>query len=197
MEDEALSIEEPVLSSESMTVAAEDPAATFARLLDRSLDRQYRLATAILGDPIEAEDAVHDAALVAWRGFGKLRDIDRFDAWFGRILVNGCRDRLRARRRRPIVGALPMLGNLDAGRGRSGTTGIRSPRSATGTSSTGRSRRSIPDHVVVIALRFASDLSIAEIAARVGIPEGTVKSRLHHALRRLRTALERASEERS
>ena len=78
MEDEALSIEEPVLSSESMTVAAGDPTATFARLLDRSLDRQYRLATAILGDPIEAEDAVHDAALVAWRGFGKLRDVDRF-----------------------------------------------------------------------------------------------------------------------
>ena len=42
----------------------------------------------------------------------------------------------------------------------------------------------------MIALRFASDLSIAEIATRVGIPEGTVKSRLHHALRRLRTALE-------
>jgi RNA polymerase sigma-70 factor (ECF subfamily) len=197
VEDEALSIEEPVLSSESMTVAAEDPAATFARLLDRSLDRQYRLATAILGDPIEAEDAVHDAALVAWRGFGKLRDIDRFDAWFGRILVNGCRDRLRARRRRPIVGALPMLGNLDAGRGRSGTT--RDPVAAVGDRD--ELERAIatldPDHVGVIALRFASDLSIAEIAVRLGIPEGTVKSRLHHALRRLRTALERASEERS
>ena len=144
MEDEALSIEEPVLSSESMTVAAGDPTATFARLLDRSLDRQYRLATAILGDPIEAEDAVHDAALVAWRGFGKLRDVDRFDAWFGRILVNGCRDRLRARRRRPIIGALPMLGNLDAGRGQGGSA--RDPVTAVAdrTSWTGRSRPSIP-----------------------------------------------------
>ena len=190
MEDEALSIEEPVLSSESMTVAAGDPTATFARLLDRSLDRQYRLATAILGDPIEAEDAVHDAALVAWRGFGKLRDVDRFDAWFGRILVNGCRDRLRARRRRPIIGALPMLGNLDAGRGQGGSA--RDP--VTAVADRDELDRAIatldPDHVVVIALRFASDLSIAEIATRVGIPEGTVKSRLHHALRRLRTALE-------
>lgn len=195
MEDGALPIEEPVLSSESMTIAAGDPAATFARLLDRSLDRQYRLATAILGDPIEAEDAVHDAALVAWRGFGKLRDIDRFDAWFGRILINGCRDRLRARRRRPIVGALPMLGNLDAGRGRGGPPG--DPFAAV--ADRDELDRAIatldPDHVVVIALRFASDLSIAEIAARVGIPEGTVKSRLHHALRRLRTALDRGSEE--
>jgi RNA polymerase sigma-70 factor, ECF subfamily len=190
VEDEALSIEEPVLSSESMTVAAGDPTATFARLLDRSLDRQYRLATAILGDPIEAEDAVHDAALVAWRGFGKLRDVDRFDAWFGRILVNGCRDRLRARRRRPIIGALPMLGNLDAGRGQGGSA--RDP--VTAVADRDELDRAIatldPDHVVVIALRFASDLSIAEIATRVGVPEGTVKSRLHHALRRLRTALE-------
>ena len=81
---------------------------------------------------------MHDAALVAWRGFGKLRDVDRFDAWFGRILVNGCRDRLRARRRRPIVGALPMLGNLDAGRRRgadgsgSGRRGRRSRRAGPG-----------------------------------------------------------------
>ena len=194
MEDEALSSEEPVLSSESMTVAAEDPAATFARLLDRSLDRHYRLATAILGDPIEAEDAVHDAALVAWRGFGKLRDIDRFDAWFARILVNGCRDRLRARRRRPIVGALPMLGSLDAG----GTRGASDRDPVAAVADRDELDRAIatldPDHVVVIALRFASDLSIAEIATRVGIPEGTVKSRLHHALRRLRTALEPGSE---
>ena len=190
MEDEALPIEEPVLSSESMTVAAEDPAATFARLLDRSLDRQYRLATAILGDPIEAEDAVHDAALVAWRGYGKLRDIDRFDAWFGRILVNGCRDRLRARRRRPIIGALPMLGNLDAGRDRD-PAGRNPVDAIADRDELDRAIATLdPDHVVVIALRFASDLSIAEIAARVGIPEGTVKSRLHHALRRLRTVLE-------
>ncbi len=186
-----------MLSSESMTVATGDPAATFARLLDRSLDRHYRLATAILADPIEAEDAVHDAALMAWRGFGKLRDIDRFDAWFARILVNGCRDRLRARRRRPIVGALPMLGNLDAGR----TRGVadRDPMAAVGErDELDRAMAALdPDHVVVVALRFAGDLSIPEIAIRLGIPEGTVKSRLHHALRRLRTALERGSEERS
>ena len=69
----------------------------------------------ILGDPVEAEDAVHDAAVVAWRGFAGLRDRDRFEAWFGRILVNGCRDRLRRRRRRPIVAWIPMLGDLDAG----------------------------------------------------------------------------------
>jgi RNA polymerase sigma factor (sigma-70 family) len=75
----------------------------FARLADRQLDASYRLAAVILGDALEAEDAVSDATLAAWRSFGSLRDLARFDAWFARILVNGCRDRLRRRRRRPIV----------------------------------------------------------------------------------------------
>jgi hypothetical protein len=42
------------------------------------------LATVILGDPVEAEDATHDAAVRAWERWGSLRDPDRFDAWFGR-----------------------------------------------------------------------------------------------------------------
>jgi RNA polymerase sigma-70 factor (ECF subfamily) len=60
------------------------------------------LAAVILGDPVEAEDATHDAALRAWERWGSLRDPDRFDAWFGRIVVNECRDRLRRRRLRPL-----------------------------------------------------------------------------------------------
>ena len=66
----------------------------FRRLVERQLDASYRLAAVILGDRVEAEDAVHDAAVAAWQGFAALRDPDRFDAWFRRILVNGCRDRV-------------------------------------------------------------------------------------------------------
>ena len=47
-----------------------------------------------------------------------------------------------------------------------------------------------PDHVVVIALRFFADLPIGEIARRLGIPEGTVKSRLHNGLKQLKAAVE-------
>ena len=80
---------------------AEDARArAFADLVDRrAIDAAYRYATLILGDRNEAEDATHDAALTAWRRFADLRDPARFDAWFGRILANTCRDRLRARRR--------------------------------------------------------------------------------------------------
>jgi len=78
-------------------------ARVFAELVDRrALDRAYRYATLMLGNRTDAEDATHDAALTSWRKFGELRDPARFEAWFGRILVNECRDRLRSRRRLPI-----------------------------------------------------------------------------------------------
>ena len=63
-------------------------AAAFADLVDRrALDSAYRFATLMLGDRGDAEDATHDAAVMAWRHFGELRDPHRFEAWFGRILV--------------------------------------------------------------------------------------------------------------
>lgn len=100
-------MEGPALSETRDGIPADpdaDRARTFARLVDRrALDRAYRYATLLLGDPTDAEDAVHDAALVAWRRFRDLRDPARFEAWFGRILVNACRDRLRARRHLPVV----------------------------------------------------------------------------------------------
>jgi RNA polymerase sigma-70 factor, ECF subfamily len=180
-----------VLASRTVQGTMDDRATAFAALLDRGLDGQYRLAAVILGDPVEAEDAVHDAAVVAWRGFAGLRERDRFEAWFGRILVNGCRDRLRARRRGPVVIPIPTfepagqaLRTTDDGGGAVATRDL-----------LGRALADLdPDHAIVVALRYYADLTVPEIAARIGIAEGTVKSRLHHALRRLRTSVERAEE---
>ncbi len=97
-------IDEEVSSLRPLALATADARATaFRRLVGFELDRAYRLAAVILGDRFEAEDAVHDAAENAWRRWSDLRDPDRFEAWFGRILVNVCRDRLRRRGRRTIV----------------------------------------------------------------------------------------------
>ena len=76
----------------------DDAHARFLQLARRDLDRAYRLAGLILGDALEAEDAVQDALLRAWRSAGTVRDLEGFQAWFDQILVNGCRDRLRRRR---------------------------------------------------------------------------------------------------
>lgn len=86
----------------ALTGSGAERAAAFSEPLDRSLDRSYRLAATILGNQQEGEDATHDAALRAWTAVPSLRDPAKFDAWFQRILVNVCRNRLRARRR-PLI----------------------------------------------------------------------------------------------
>ena len=158
-------------------------AEAFARLIHDDLERYYALAGAILGDAVEAQDAVHDAAVTAWQRFGDLRDEARFPAWFDRILVNGCRERLRVRRRRHVVDiAVAPESVLPASRDH-----------AAGVADAVAVERAVraldPDHVIVVMLRYEADLTIPQIAHRLGIPEGTVKSRLHHARRQMRNAL--------
>ncbi len=164
----------------------------FGALTERHLDGAYRLATIILGDAMEAEDAVHDAAIAAWRSWSSLRDRDRFEAWFSRIVVNACRDRLRSRRRRPIVELTPdRIGEVV---GLARHDGI---ESVAARDALARAFAVLdPDERIVIVLRFWRDLTVDDIAERTGTPSGTVKSRLHHALGRLRTALTIAENDR-
>jgi RNA polymerase sigma-70 factor (ECF subfamily) len=184
-----LLVGEPALERDGRPTphVADARADAFRDLADRHLDGAYRLAAVILGDRVEAEDAVHDAAVAAWRGFDDLRDASRFEPWFRRILVNGCRDRLRARARHRIV---------DVGRE------LAEPEhpSIADPSETAAARDALdramgvlgPDHQVVIALRFGADMTVPAVAEALGIAEGTVKSRLHHALGRLRAAMTEA-----
>ncbi len=156
--------------------------AAFERLTDRRLLRAYRLAAIVLHDAADAEDAVHDAAVLAWTRFDELRDQDRFDAWFDRIVVNVCRRRLLGRRVRPLGSdALPEVPQADGAGARAERAALRQALD-----------RLTPEHRAVIALRHLDGLSIAEIAQRTGEREGTVKSRLHYALRELRAAYDAA-----
>jgi RNA polymerase sigma-70 factor (ECF subfamily) len=145
----------------------------------RSADA-YRLARAILLDDAEAEDAVQEASLAAWRARRTLRDTSRFEPWFDRILINQCRDQLR-RRRRAVPISAPRIGFDLAG-----------PSPETGTDADlDRAFDALdPDHRIVVLLRYWQDRTVDDIADRIGIPAGTVKSRLHHALRSMRASLE-------
>lgn len=153
--------------------------AAFVRLADEHLDRAYGLARAILRDPAEAQDATHDAFVQAWRKWETLRDPDRFEAWFDRILVNTCRNRLRSSHRRPtdISAEIALATGDHAARAED--------REVLGAAIASLSA----DHQVVVALRFYRDLTVADIAARLGIPAGTVTSRLHYAMQRLQDAI--------
>ena len=157
----------------------------FESLSDRRLDDSYRLAAVILRDQAEAQDVVHDAVLLGWRKFGSLRDPARFDAWFGRIVLNLCRDRLRARRRSRIREAA-LVAQSELIRADDSAPVARRDAIAAAFP------RLDPDLQLVVALRFYRDLQLEAIAELLGIPLGTVKSRLHTGLRRLRTELERA-----
>ena len=151
----------------------------FVALADRHLDRAYRLARAILRDPTDAQDATHDALVQAWQHWETLRDPARFEAWFDRILVNTCRNRLRGRRQLATdISAEIALASGDH-------VSRTEDREVVGAAIAGLS----PDHQVVVALRFYRDLTVDDIALRLGIPPGTVRSRLHYALRQLHDAI--------
>jgi len=154
----------------------------FDRLVQARLEAARRLAGALLRSAPDAEDAVHDAAVRAWEHWSELRDIDRFDAWFDRILVNRCRELIRRQRVRVIEPG------KEAERSLPDPTGALDQRDAL----RGALLRLAPDHRIVVVLRFVEDLPLSAIAERTGVPEGTVRSRLHYALRELRAAYEAA-----
>ncbi len=162
-------------------MAIDTGAEAFATLTRRNIDSAYRLAWAILGDSGDADDATQEAFASAWRNRRSLRDPDRFDAWFGRILVNECRQRLRRRARERIrpLAALAEPAEPDS-------SGSLSARDAVSRAIS----RLDADHRIVVILRYWADLSVDEIAARLDVPAGTVKSRLHYALRSMRPKLE-------
>lgn len=168
--------------TEGLAGTRDQRAAAFSTLLNRSIDRGYRLATVILGNRVDAEDAVADASLRAWQHVSSLREAARFDAWFSRILVNVCRDRLRDRRNRPLVLAIDPPSPLDP---YAESVERAALQQALATIS--------PEHRAVVALHYLEGMTVEQIADHVGAPEGTVKSRLHYGVAELRAAYEAAS----
>jgi RNA polymerase sigma-70 factor, ECF subfamily len=169
--------------ADSRPTVVEQPterAAAFLRLAEHHLDAAYRLARAILRDATEAQDATHDAFEQAWRKRSTLRDPARFEPWFDRILVNACRDRLRSAKRQPTdISAEVAIGSGDP-YGQAHDRDVLANAIAT-----------LPaEHRIVVALRYFADLPIEAIASRLGVPEGTVNSRLHYALKRLHAAID-------
>ena len=160
----------------------------FRALADRHLDASYRLAHVILGQRAEAEDATHDAFVTAWRKWSTLRDPRLFEHWFDRILINTCRNRMRHVTRQRTE---DLTGDLDFEA--SDAFGPMHDRALLWPAMA----ELAPDQRVVLALRFYRDLTVDQIAARLGIRAGTVKSRLHRGLHGLRTALDQADPERT
>ena len=146
--------------------------------------RAFRTAVLICGNPADAEEAVQDAFLRAWRFRDALPTDERRDAWLYRVLVNACYSKLR----KEVPRRDRERERLDLDGGPLATTDspeVRAERSAVADALTS-TLEDLPEALrVVVVLRYFSDLSEREIAVAIRRRPGTVKSRLHEARRRL------------
>ena len=153
----------------------------YADLASGIADRFLAVARRILRDLDLAEDATQQALLSIWRDLPQLREPARFEAWSYRILLRACYAEGRKQRRwAPNLRLLPV--DLPAADGLS--TVVDRDQLESGF------RRLSLDHRTVVVLRHSLDLPADRIAERLGVPVGTVHSRLHHAMRALRAALD-------
>ena len=154
----------------------------FTALAADVTDRVYGLAYRILRDPHAAQDAAQQALILAWRDLPKLRDPERFEAWLHRLVVHTCYDEARRRRRwdgkvRLIPTDPPVV--PDPARAIVDRDSLELAF-----------RRLTPEQRAVVVLHHHLGYPLTEIAATLGIPEGTARSRLHYAVRQLRAALD-------
>ena len=161
--------------------AREGDEIAFSELVDLDGDLCYGVAYRILRDVERAQDAVQQAFLLAWRELPRLREADRFSPWLHRLLVNACYEELRRHRRwSSRIGVLPV----------DGPSGPDPYVSVDDRDTLDRAfRRLTPEHRAVFVLHHHAGIPVAGIADIVGVPVGTVKSRLHHATRSLRAAI--------
>jgi RNA polymerase sigma-70 factor (ECF subfamily) len=151
--------------------------------LEHSVDSAFRLANVILGPTGDADDATQDAIERAWRSRHSLRDPQSFDAWFQRIVVNSCRDRIRRTKASPVFIVVEHddrpAGGADIATSAAQRDAVRAALD-----------RLNSDQRIAIVLRYFLDLEVDEIARRTGTRPGTVKSRLHRGLEQLRDVWE-------
>lgn len=155
--------------------------AAFGALVERVDAALRRHARRYVVDPELVSDATQDAWLAIVRGLRRLEDPARFLPWALRIVARRAIDLVRHRQRTPAT-------QLD---GREPPAEPVAPNAADSTGERLRTavRRLDLDHRVVVELHYLEGLTVPEISGAVAVPVGTVKSRLHHARRRLRAVL--------
>ena len=142
----------------------------FGSLAAASVDRCYALAYRILRDPHRAQDATQQALLGAWRDLPNLRELDRFDAWLHRLVVNACYAEARGERRWAArVRVLSLDDQTDQDVARSVAARDELEAAFRGLS---------PEHRTVVVLHHHLGYPLTEIAATLDIPVGTARSPL-------------------
>jgi RNA polymerase sigma-70 factor, ECF subfamily len=168
----------------------------YAELVARHQRRAVRIAFHYLRDAADADEAVQDAFVKAYMHFGSFREELPFEVWFTRILINGCLDRLKARRRRERWIAPPVLDASGAERDPAEYLPSRGPSPEDYVLSQERRRQllaalsELPERQrLVFMLSHFEGRSSREVSATTGLNESTVRVHLFRAIRRLRALL--------
>jgi RNA polymerase sigma-70 factor (ECF subfamily) len=167
--------------------------AAFDDLVRSRIDMVYRTSLAILGDTADAADATQETFVSAWSNRGSLRDIDRFDAWLGRINVNACRMQLRKRGRSKVreIRLVDSAGEPSMDLPHPGRAF--DDRTADADAFDRAFARLSVDERALLVLHHLQERPVAEIAAALDAPVGTIKARLHRARAALESALAKES----
>jgi RNA polymerase sigma-70 factor (ECF subfamily) len=153
----------------------------FAVLAGAFVARLDAAARLILRDHELARDAVQDGFIGAWRNLPTLRDPDRFEAWLHRLIFRACIDAIRRRGRRPMeVELLPVDGPATAD-----IASVIADHELLDVAL----RRLDPEWRAVVVLHYYLGMPLPEVAATLGIPNGTAKSRLHRSLAAMRISI--------
>ncbi len=147
----------------------------------------YRLALSILDDPDEAEDGTQETFLAALRALDSFRGDSSFKTWLFSIAINVCRSRLRRRSAREQLSRL--LQGLFHPNEEEGHPERMSLQNAADAELWNAVRTLNEKHRIPVVLRYYHDLPIADIAAILKVPPGTIHSRLNHARGQLRSLL--------
>lgn len=183
------------VESEDRLVArrvADGDRALFETLMRRHNRRLYRLARATLRDDAEAEDALQDAYLSAYRSIGQFRGDASLSTWLARMVLNECFARLRKNARRQNAAPMTRADDVEAIAGDDRDSPERTVGRAQMRTLIESKLDALPaDFRTVFVLRAVEELSVEETALYLGIPEATVRSRLFRARSLLRESLSR------
>ena len=154
----------------------------FSELQRGSIDKLYAIARLILRDSDRAQDATQEAYVSAWRRLSGLRDPDKFEPWLRRLLVNACYQEARRSKRRV------------AAERRVEPVGADSADPATAAADRDELARAFealtPEQRALIVLHYFLGLPMQETSLILGLPVGTVKSRLNRTKQQMRATIE-------
>jgi RNA polymerase sigma-70 factor (ECF subfamily) len=163
-------LDEPTL----VVRAQEGDAAAFEELAGRHQSALYRVAVRVLGDPVEAQDALQESLVDAWRRIGRFRADSSFSTWMYRVVTNRCLSMLRSRRPIPVDHVDDQVPTPDSAERSAGVDA--------GLVQLGRAVHGLPNGLRVCwVLRELEGLGYADIAQITGASQDAVRRRIHRA----------------